>query len=277
MSIKTIALLVFDPEEAEWSLEQAATLAAAHDAHLTVLHPYNPMIFTDGTGAEPLIYASMQEWEEQDSEKIRAIFEKQAKAMGILGEYRPQTLLFGAEEFLLSGARGADIVLAGTNGTLTRSPDDRTLLERVVRNLGRPVLVLSAEASLTGPVARMTIGWSDTREATRAAHDALALAQDGAEIELVTVVSRAQRTVPGIDGKADFATSLDRLGFRVTVTERSATVEQRGETLISAAQEFGAEMLVTGAFGHSQLYDFVIGAVTRDLLEFAPLPVLLSK
>lgn len=150
-------------------------------------------------------------------------------------------------------------------------------MERMTRNLGRPVLVLTPAARVSGPVARLTIGWSDTREATRAAHDALSLVQDGAEIELVTVVSRAPRGVPGIDGKSDFATSLDRLGHRVVVTERSAAVEQRAETLISAAQEFGAEMLVTGAFGHSQLYDFVVGAVTRDLLEFAPLPVLLSK
>ncbi|MBE9638786.1 universal stress protein [Salipiger mangrovisoli] len=277
MAIKTICLIVFDQDEAKWSLPQAFQLATSYDAHVTVLHPYNPMIFADGIGAEPMIYASMQEWEEQDSEKIRAAFEKENRSSGVLAEYRAQTTLYGAEDFIFAGARGADLVLAGTNGALSRSPDDRNLMERVTRNLGRPVLVLTPEAALAGPVARLTIGWSDTREATRAAHDALSLAADGAEIELVTVVSRAGRVVPGIDSKADFATSLDRLGFRVTVTERSAPLEQRAEMLIAAAQEFGAEMLVTGAFGHSQLYDFVIGAVTRDLLEFAPMPVLLSK
>ncbi|WP_353476430.1 universal stress protein (plasmid) [Salipiger sp. H15] len=277
MTIKTISLILFDAEEAEWALPQASQLASGFDAHLSVMHPYNPMIFTDGIGAEPLIYASLQEWEEEESGRIRTIFDREVKATGILAEYRPQSTLYGAEEFLLSGSRGADLVLIGTNGALDRSPDDRNLMERVVRNLGRPVLVLTPKAALTGPIARLTIGWSDTREATRAAHDALSLAKDGAEVELVTIVSRAQRAVPGIDGKADFATSLDRLGYRVMVTERSATVEQRSEMLISSAQEFGAELLVTGAFGHSQLYDFVIGAVTRDLLDFAPLPVLLSK
>ncbi|NDW02682.1 universal stress protein [Salipiger sp. PrR002] len=277
MAIRTIALVLFDTEEAEWALPQASALASAVDAHLSVLHPYNPMLFTGGIGAEPLVYASIQQWEEEDSGKIKSAVEKEVQSTGILGEYRPQTTLYGAEAFLLSGARGADLVLVGTNGVLNRSPDDRNLMERIIRNLGRPVLVLTPKVTLTGPLDRLTIGWSDTREATRAAHDALNLAMDGAEIELVTVVSRAQSTVPGIDGRADFATSLDRLGYRVTVTERSAGVEHRAETLISAAQEFGSKLLVTGAFGHSQLYDFVVGAVTRDLLEFAPLPVLMSK
>ena len=43
------------------------------------------------------------------------------------------------------------------------------------------------------------------------------------------------------------------------------------------AFESGADMIVTGAFGHSRVYDFVIGAVTRDLLHNAELPVLYSK
>lgn len=106
MAIKTISLVLFDAEEAQWSLPQAAALAAAFDAHLTVLHPYNPMVFSDGIGAEPLIYASLQEWEEQEAGAIRAAFEKEVKATGILAEYRPQTTLYGAEDFLLSAARG---------------------------------------------------------------------------------------------------------------------------------------------------------------------------
>ena len=36
-------------------------------------------------------------------------------------------------------------------------------------------------------------------------------------------------------------------------------------------------MIVTGAFGHSRAYDFVIGATTYALLRDAKLPVLFSK
>ena len=41
--------------------------------------------------------------------------------------------------------------------------------------------------------------------------------------------------------------------------------------------ERGADLIVTGAFGHSRLYDFVIGAVTLDLMKDAECPVLFSR
>ncbi|APX23650.1 MULTISPECIES: universal stress protein [Salipiger] len=277
MPIKTLALVIFDSEEAPWLIARAAAMAAALDAHFIALHPYTPMIYFDGLGADPMIYASVREWEEQESEKIRAIFDKEVKANGLLAEFRRHSALYGTEAFILSSTRAADLVVVGTNGSQTRSPDDCNLLERMIRNLGRPVLVLTPEAALEGGAERIVMGWSDTREATRAAHDALALARSGAEIQLVSVISRAADAVPGLDSKDDFATALDRLGYKVSVSERNATADNRGETLIGAAQDFGADLLVAGAFGHSQLYDFVIGAVTRDLLYKSPLPVLLSK
>ncbi|MBT8412810.1 MAG: universal stress protein, partial [Boseongicola sp.] len=48
------------------------------------------------------------------------------------------------------------------------------------------------------------------------------------------------------------------------------------EVLMKQAFEQGADMIVTGAFGHSRVYDFVIGAVTHNLLKDAKLPVLFS-
>ena len=36
-------------------------------------------------------------------------------------------------------------------------------------------------------------------------------------------------------------------------------------------------MIVTGAFGHSQAYDFVIGATSYELLRDHKVPVLFSK
>ena len=53
--------------------------------------------------------------------------------------------------------------------------------------------------------------------------------------------------------------------------------EKIADVLGHEAFEMGADMMATGAFGHSRAYDFVIGAATRSLLSDAKLPVMFSK
>ena len=277
MTIKTLAVILFDSAEADWLLSKTADLASALGAHVIGLHSYSPVVFFDGMNAAPIVFATLQDWEEQESDKIRATFDEVMRRNDLRAEFRRQEVLYGGEEFLLAAARGADLVIMGTNGTGRRSPDDQGLAERLIRNLGRPVLVFSPEAKVPATFTSLTIGWSETREATRAAHDALALAADGARVELVSLVAKPEDDLPGFDSRDDFAAALDRRGFAVTTTNRTATRDDRGEELLQAAADSGADLLVAGAFGHSLIYDFVIGAVTRHLLRHATLPVLFSR
>jgi nucleotide-binding universal stress UspA family protein len=43
------------------------------------------------------------------------------------------------------------------------------------------------------------------------------------------------------------------------------------------AREAGADVLAVGAYGHSLVYDFVVGAVTRQLYDAPEVPVLFSR
>ena len=47
-------------------------------------------------------------------------------------------------------------------------------------------------------------------------------------------------------------------------------------TILSFAADSGASMIVMGGYGHSRLREFVLGGVTRSLLQQAPVPVLMS-
>jgi nucleotide-binding universal stress UspA family protein len=56
-------------------------------------------------------------------------------------------------------------------------------------------------------------------------------------------------------------------------------MEQRGsgaEQLIDIAQEERADLLVTGAYGHSRLGEWMFGGVTRELLGTSPICCLMS-
>lgn len=275
MATRTFVLILFDATEADWLIEKAAETAVGFDAHLTALHPFNPVALASAMDAEAMIFSTMMEWEEKESAKIRAHFDDALRRNGLQGEYRAQAGPFAAEAFLLGGCRSADAVLLGA--TADRSPDDRVLAHRIVRDAGRPVLVLGPKSTLSGPARRIVIGWNETREATRAAHDAIGMAARGAEITLVSLHARASDLVPGLTGQGDLAAALDRVGFSVTTSERPSTAESHATDLVRFAQEIDADLLATGAFGHSQIYDMLVGAVTRDLLDDAPLPVLFSR
>jgi nucleotide-binding universal stress UspA family protein len=61
-------------------------------------------------------------------------------------------------------------------------------------------------------------------------------------------------------------------------TEVSVVPTDIGEAdmLLSQAADFGADLLVMGAYGHSRAREFVLGGVTRDLLESSKTPLLLA-
>ena len=275
MSVRTLAVVLFDAAEATWLVERAAEVALAFDAHLIGLHPFSPVIWATGLGGEAVYFATMQEWEEREAGKIRVLFDEVLRRNGLQGEFRAQGDLYGAEPFVVGGVRGADVVILAE--TAERSPDGRLLAQRVVRDSGRPALIMGMNARLRVPARRAVIGWTDTREATRAAHDALRLVAPGAEIALVSFHGRASEVARGLSGRDDLAAALARAGFKVEVADQLSTSDDLPDALVHFARDRDAELLVTGAFGHSQIYDLLVGAVTRDLMDFAALPILLSR
>jgi nucleotide-binding universal stress UspA family protein len=277
MHPKTIALVILGRDEADWIIPSACRLAACLDAHLTAIYPYTPFAMYGDIVVDPSIYVAVQDTQKEDSDVVEALFAESVRKHDIRGEFRGQDTRFSAERYLLSSTRSSDLAVIASGPIGGLMPDDRQVAEQLIRRCGRPVLVLPKESDFSGPAERILIGWSDTREAARAAHDVLALAAPDATVDLLAVSGPETEPAPGLDTREDLAAALDRRGFRVTVTDRAAPAAERGEALLTAAREWGADLVATGAFGHSAVYDFVIGAVTSHLLANAKVPVLVSK
>ncbi|SDJ07490.1 universal stress protein [Aliiruegeria lutimaris] len=273
MTIRTIALALFEKSECAWLTPLACEMARIFDAHLNGIHPLRPIpVYFDSDGNITYMQA-LRDIRSDETREIEKTFEDAARRTDIRGEFRSQPDTIHAEEaFLLSAIRGADVIVTAPvakSGDATTNSVKRTL----IRSAGRPVLLLPEKAAMSAAPDRILVGWSDTREATRAAHDVLTLAAPGASIDLLSMDDEDGF----LDSREDFAVALDRLGYRATLVDRRAPARERGETLLEVAQERDAQIVATGAFGHSQVYDFVIGAVTNYLLENVRLPVLLSK
>ena len=49
-----------------------------------------------------------------------------------------------------------------------------------------------------------------------------------------------------------------------------------GDLLLSYAADHGIDLIVMGAYGHTRLWEMILGGATRDLLRSMTVPVLMS-
>ena len=103
-----------------------------------------------------------------------------------------------------------------------------------------------------------------------------AFVQDGGEA-IVMWVAYSDKNAEALSFSANqAAANLDRHGVKASVSHWRNGDVAIGDALLNEAFESGADMIVSGAFGHSRFYDFVIGATTTHLLEQMTLPILFS-
>jgi nucleotide-binding universal stress UspA family protein len=173
--------------------------------------------------------------------------------------------------FLLRQARAADLLIVGRQDRPT-DRDWRLAVDPgdIVLQAGRPVLVTPPRADYVS-AERVLVAWNDTREARRAVWDALPFLRRAEEVFICAVGDEIRYA-----SARDVQNHLDHHGVAAEVLglpRRSATV---GDEIIQAAERVGADLIVSGAYGHSRMREWVFGGVTCDLLEHAPMCCLMT-
>lgn len=146
----------------------------------------------------------------------------------------------------------------------------RDILEAALLDTGRPLLIPG-----TTPLSPQTIAiaWKSTREAARAVTAAEPFLAKAKRIVVLTVAEddRMDRE----SGARLFAT-LHR--HNAATEARHLPLGSRGsaETLLAAATEAGAGLLVMGGYSHSRVRELIFGGVTAHVLRGAALPVLMA-
>ena len=138
-------------------------------------------------------------------------------------------------------------------------PDVGDLLMRA----GRPILIVPKGAN-GFKFRQALLCFKDTREARRAAADALPLLQASEGVHVVEVVDS-----PAIEGSSHALADLkDWLARHGVEAQGSPIATKGGEALqlASLAKDIDADLIVAGAFGHSRLREWAFGGVTHDLL-----------
>jgi nucleotide-binding universal stress UspA family protein len=178
------------------------------------------------------------------------------------------------ERFVVSEARAADLVIVGRASSpidISRYLDPGAL----VLGLGRPMLVVPPGID-TLKAERILIGWNDSREARRALQDALPLLHEAKSVAIVEVCDDGGEALAR-QHVEEVARYLTR--HRISVGSATAGATKHGTTdhLIDIARGEDADLIVTGAYGHSRLGEWIFGGVTRELLASSPVCCFMSN
>ena len=139
---------------------------------------------------------------------------------------------------------------------------------------GPPVLVVPYTGTFASLGERVLVAWKDTREAARALRDALPLLRDALRVSLVEIGE--VRSEPARDDSLDAASAWLASHAVAFDAHREIELAGVGDQLLSRASDLGVDLIVCGGYGHSRLREWVLGGVTRHLLQHMTVPTLLS-
>jgi nucleotide-binding universal stress UspA family protein len=276
MAFRTILVHARDSATGRELLEEAARFAAEQGAHLVALAigvqpsaPYATMIDVPLEGYVEDIQRARDDVREE-TDRLGAHLSRSGVSFETRGVCVPPGMV-GTE--FARHARYADI-------SIFSKPDDTGLWHQTVDTVlfesGKPILICPPGCSLAGSGRRPAIAWNAGREAARSVADALPLMTGAEDVRVVMVDPRVGPGEHGEEPGASVATMLARHGLPVTADPLPKSGRSFADAFLAHARDLGADLLVCGAYGHSRFTEMLFGGATRDLMEQADRPVLMS-
>ena len=276
--LREIVVFIDGRTEAASILEFAGVLAEEHGSRLVVvfMQPASTVTtaqsFARGKGIVEVIEVQKAQLESIEA-NYRTQFEDTVRRHGIRSEWR--SLPYLSREVAVN-AYYADLVVAARPDGAAQTAGPPGLAESLVLSSGRPIILFPPRTKVSR-VRRILVSWNAKRESIRAVADAKPLLAKADAVEVLVVGHERHSADHGQEAGADIARHLARHGARVDVRRVESGKEDVGHLMLSQAAAFGADLLVMGAYGHSQLNEWVFGSVTRTILYDAALPVLMSR
>ncbi len=279
MSYKTIIVNLNETNRVSSLLDSANVLCRKYQAHLIGLHvipPFNMSVMSDPFGVSPEIVDQYLDARKEQAEKIETAFKARMEQEGLPSEWRcVDAWTNWSERHLIKHARCADLIISD-QGTIANGFSEQTkLTEHLIIESGRPVLVIPNSGSFDIIGDFPLVAWNGSQEASRAVFNALPFLKSAKEVKVVWVNPSEPDEELDIAG-SEIATTLARHDIKVEAAAVKSERSRNGETLIDQVRENAADLLVMGAYGHSQFQEYLLGGATRSVMKFMTVPVLFS-
>lgn len=149
----------------------------------------------------------------------------------------------------------------------------------VLMQAGRPVLVVPPGMHEVA-ARQVVLAWKDTREARRAASDAMPFLRQAEHVLVLEICAKGSGQNELEQARKhvnDVAAWLERHGVVHVTPEAVALGEDTAtDQILLAAEQRRADLVVAGGYGHARMREWVFGGVTRGLLHHCPKCCLLS-
>ncbi len=277
MALKDLLVHIDQGPHADVRLETAIALARDHDAHLigvhAISHPRIPNYIRMQIGEDVL--KAQAAFAADAQVKAKALFEERVAHAGVRGEWRG----VAAEPLsaLTLHGRYVDLVIVGQRDPSGEdASDDPAVPDQLILSLGRPVLVVPYSGSFPVVGKTVLVSWDASRLATRAVNDALPLLLGAKRVCVLAVNPHGGEDGHGQIPSADICLHLARHGVNAEAEHLYADDIDVGDVLLDRAADIGADLIVSGAYGHARWRELVLGGVTRHLLRHMTVPVLMA-
>jgi nucleotide-binding universal stress UspA family protein len=259
----------------DFAADYATSIAATFGAQVTgIAFLYEPVI-PDGTlGGVPVDLIELQR--EENSKIARdaiSRFEAGVKKAGVASETRQLDATFGGAATLFAQvARRFDISVVA-QAQREQGATDELIIEGALFESGRPVIVVPYIQKSGLALERVLACWDGGRTAARAIADAMPFLERAKAVDLVIVAEeRKNDEITGVR----MSEHLTRHGVAVSVKRIAKGDLAVQDVILSYAADSGADFMVMGGYGHSRLREFILGGVTRGILNSMTVPVLMS-
>jgi nucleotide-binding universal stress UspA family protein len=286
MAIRTILVAASGGGATAGAIDLGCQLARRFEAHLEGFHarPDRRAVLAavnggiGGPGSAGLVENLMADAAVK-AEAAHRLFDEVVVRHGIAHRGLPQLATHSAsanwreengDAATLVAARGRffDLMVLGRSDRVVHEPHTDTI-EQTLAQAGRPlVLAPAAPPSSIGHV--VAVAWDGSPQAVRAVAAALPFLEKANAVSLITA---------GATERGDSAAAIGYLAWHgIAVAHHPLPAghgRQLGRSLLKAAVEVGADLVVMGAYGHAPWREQLFGGATRAALATMPLPLLL--
>lgn len=244
-------------------VKAAADLAGRFQAKLIGLCAADAPIVVAGPAGAGLAAEAWMQMRDDIKSRFKDVHDKFGKLIAgkVVTEWRET--LDNPTRAVAEAARAADLIVMGAvEGAATGDAYRQADPGSIALQAGRPLVVVARDTEQV-QARNIAVAWKDTREARRALADSLPLLKAAETVTVVTVTTEVDQWV-----RASLADVMAFLGAH-GVEARPELIEGPDEhlALFEALDNSGADLIVSGAYGHSRLREWAFGGVTRSLLD----------
>ncbi|WP_319483899.1 universal stress protein [uncultured Cohaesibacter sp.] len=277
MAIKdVVCILDIETDLTTATVQIANELASQMGAHLTgvapLIEPIVPALMVQPVPDQFIADARNRAKEKAESAIER--FAEYAEVNGTPFETRILDIMPGGLDTLLNHARMCDLIVIGQDHPDRPEPLRADLIEAALFDSGRPILLVPYVGVEAFSAKKILVAWDGSKTSAHAVYAAMSILEKADEVQVV-IVDAEKLHLPGDPG-ADLAVYLSRHGVNVTVLKIPSTEGGASDALVKHVEANGNDLVVMGGYGHSRVREFILGGVTRDMLDTMPVPCLMA-